>query len=248
MFILADDNGGLGGLVFAGVGGLFVAIGAGMAIVQARRLKNYLPVPAVVLDTEVTSHSGSKGGRTYGPKVTYEYKTPSGPRKSSKTLALEYSSSNRSWAERIIARYPTGSATLAYIDPGDDDNVFLVHETAFVPYIFILFPMIFFSIGVGGALKGFGPSGWTDADRLLAVAILWHIVGLCCLTHYRRAGGKLTFGPLLAFAVYVGAGLIALGVWDNQRRQPPPPPKPVPQVKRPKSRPPVKPQLPLEKE
>ena len=84
----------------------------------------------MVLDAEVISKPGSKGGTTYAPQVTYEYKTPSGPKKSSKTLALEYSSSNRGWAERIVARYPSGSATLAYVDPADYDRVFLVQRHA----------------------------------------------------------------------------------------------------------------------
>jgi hypothetical protein len=239
MMMLATSDSGWFGLLFAGFGGLFLLLGLGMAIAQARKIRTYVPTPAIVTSAEVVTKT-SGDGNTYTPVVAYEYQTPDGPKQSKKTLPIEYSTSDRRWAERIVARYPTGAAVVAYVHPTDETKVFLVHELSLMPYGFVMFAMVFVCIGTGIALAGMGPANWTDADRLMAVILDWNAVGLACLVHYRFNGGRFSLGPQLTFALYVGLGLIAVIVWDDLRHQPPPA-KPSVHVVKHRSRPVHKP-------
>jgi hypothetical protein len=200
MMMLATSDSGHFGLLFAGFGGMFVLIGAIMAIVQARKMRTYVPTPAVVTSAEVVTKS-SGDGSTYAPVVSYEYQTPDGPKQSNKTLPVEMSTSDRRWAERIVARYPVGAAAVAYMHPTDETKVFLVHELSLMPYGFVMFAMVFVCIGTGIALAGMGPANWTDADRLMAVILDWNAVGLACLVHNRFNGGRFSRGPPQTFAL-----------------------------------------------
>jgi len=143
------------GLIFAALGGLFTLLGVWTAITQARKLRTYVPAPATITSSEVAIKSDSDGS-TYAPKISYVYHAGGQAREGTAALAIEFSTSNRSWAEKIVRRYPPGKMTQAYVDPLHPEKAFLVHELTVMPYGMVMFSMIFVIIGLGIIIGGGG--------------------------------------------------------------------------------------------
>ena len=212
------------GLIFAGFSGIFLFVGAMLARKQAHRLATYRPVPAEVLSSDVASGTGSKGGTTYSPNIRFSYHIAGRTLEADTPLAMGKMSSSGQWAHKIVARYPAGMKTSAYVDPEDEKKVFLVRDVSFFPYIFILFPMIHFAIGLGLTLGGGDKPVCSEALAVLITALAWNATGAACLFHFRSAGGRMDLGTKIAFMLYGGAGVILLVVASHLAANPPEPP------------------------
>jgi hypothetical protein len=197
------------GLAFMGIAGVFLVVGGVMARRQARRLATYRPVPAMVLSSEVVGSSDSDG-RTYSPNIRFSYTVGGQTHEGDSPLPVGKMSSSGNWAQKIVDRFPAGMKTSAYVDPADASNAFLVRHVSFLPYIFVLFPMIHFAVGLGALLGDGDPPLCTTAQALLITALAWNAVGAACLFHYRSAGGQMTLPIQVVFILYGGAGLILL--------------------------------------
>lgn len=215
---------------------VFVAIGAGMAWRQHRKITTYQPAPATVLATRVDRHvsHNSRGGSSvsYKPVVRYRYEAGGQTHESEEILPVSQSSS-QSWARSIVSRYKAGQRTTAYHDPADPSSAFLLRQYTFFPYVFILFPMIFFvvAIGVAGALRlsdepappAPQADGWFAvrpqlrvADkrrRARFVAAVWWSVGVAACGHYFSvAAWPWEMLAVVATAIYAALGCVPLGL------------------------------------
>ncbi|MCC5829824.1 MAG: DUF3592 domain-containing protein [Phycisphaeraceae bacterium] len=209
-----------------------MAAGVGFAIYQHVMLVRYQPITATIERTWIDIQSDSDG-TSYAPKVDHRYEVAGQSHVGNRVFPLEVHSSSRSEAQRTINRFTVGQSVTAYYLPSSPSSSFLLKEPTFFPYIFVLFPMLFFAVGVSfmigapriskteedpkPAIEGFfelAPSTSLIA-RLKAsgfVTGLWWLAGLFCLLHFTGIGGRMTAFPSIALGIYGGLGLIGLGV------------------------------------
>jgi hypothetical protein len=133
-------RGRVGILLMVAFCSIFLGVGATMAFNENRRLTTYRPVEATVLSTRVDEHSDSDGS-TYEPVVEYRYFVNDRPYTASRVTPLKMSRSGR-WAHRVIAKYSVGATYMAYYDPADPSEAFLMRTRSFIPWAFILIPTI----------------------------------------------------------------------------------------------------------
>jgi len=123
-------------------------------VIQILGARNWRPTPCVILTSEVGTHSGSKGGRTYSIDVTYEYTVEEQRYVSSRYQFMPGSSSGYDGKKAVIDRLPPGTAATCYVNKRDPSEAVL--ERGFTGDLFYgLIPMIFALIGGGGLLGVF---------------------------------------------------------------------------------------------
>lgn len=195
------------GLIFSGFAGLFLAVGIYAARRQAKRLATYRPVPATVIASEVERRSTGKG-QSYEPRIRFRYMAGGRTHECDTPLPVDgiKGGGSEDWAQQLVGRYPAGANTTAYVDPDDPAKAFLVREASIGPYVFILFPMIHFCVGVGVMFGG----RLSVAALVMLIALLWNGAGIACLFHYRAAGGAMRLGARVGFLLYCGIGMIML--------------------------------------
>ncbi|MBN1346408.1 MAG: DUF3592 domain-containing protein [Phycisphaerae bacterium] len=210
----------------------FVGVGTYLVHRQHHKITTCRPVEATVLSTDIkVTQSRNSDGRTstsYQPIVVYRYEVDGRTYTCDAVTPLAESAS-RSWANEIVNKYKKGREVTAYYDPKEPAEAFLEKQYSFFPYMFILFPMLFFAVaagvGVGMAVwqkKGEAlpvSGGWFElrpttriADRrkaALIVAAVWHLVGVAAWGHYFRVASPPyeTFGIVVTI-IYEAIGLI----------------------------------------
>jgi len=214
-------GGALFGLFFMVMAALFIVVGARNAVEQAVRLRTYLPVPARIISSAVTCRHTSKGDR-FAVRIQYSYTVAGTPYTSTALSPIDGSgtwSSSAAAAQELVDAYPAGAASTAYRAPRDPHQAFLIHHLRFVPYVFMLFPMIHFEIGLAVLLAsiGAGASPQRAAGIMLVLALVWDAVGVAAFGHFLLVGGRLWWKPLIALALYGGLGLV-LTVAAQRRR------------------------------
>ena len=135
---------GCGTLVIAALFGLpllaVAAIGVRGLYDQHWRLRNYVPVEAVVLEVGVEDHPTSRGGSTWEPMVRYAYQVQGTDYQGRQVLPVEYRSSD-AWAARVAGQFQVGQRVTAYHHPLHPERAFLVRERGGVWVWFILIPL-----------------------------------------------------------------------------------------------------------
>jgi hypothetical protein len=207
------------GIIFILFACLFIAAGIGFAATQAGKLRSYLPIPATVTGVEVQTRSGSDT-MTYAPLVHFTYRVDGAAHAAHTPFPLDTSSSG-SWAYDVVGRYHAGQLVTAWYNPADPDQAFLEREVDVLPYLFILFPMLFACIGLAGwpsagraALDAAGM-----ATRVGGIAALWWLVGLLAASHFASIGGALRGLTLVAFGAYAVFGIGLLLGWSALARK-----------------------------
>jgi Protein of unknown function (DUF3592) len=129
------------------IGALFALPLVFMAAAGARglydqhwRLRNYVPVEAVVLEVGVQDHPTSRGGSVWEPMVRYGYQVQGTDYQSRQVLPVEYRSSE-AWAARVARPFQVGQRVTAYHHPRHPERAFLVRERGGVWVWFILIPL-----------------------------------------------------------------------------------------------------------
>jgi hypothetical protein len=187
------------GLIFSGFSLIFIDVGSYMAWSQDHAMRAHVPVTANVLSRDIESNSDSDG-TTYRPVVKYRY-TVNGRSYESDQVTVLKEASGHSWATGVLARIPSGDTVRAYYDPADPSSAFLLRETSFFPYIFILFPMVFMCIGLASMVSD-KPPDIQGLRPLVVMAIAWNGVGLLVASHYFGVGGALDLTAKVALALY----------------------------------------------
>ncbi len=150
---------GRGGLILIPFGLLFAAAGAvaGWFIAQDTWLKvlesrDWPEVACTVLTSEVDRRRGSDS-TTYRPAITYRYSWEDREWESSRYRFMDYSSSNRGWAQGVVNRYSPGSVHTARINPADPSEAVLERELGW--HVLLTFiPLAF--VAVGFVISGAG--------------------------------------------------------------------------------------------
>jgi hypothetical protein len=204
---LRKPLGRFGGLFFCGIAMIFVAIGSWLAYSQARALRTYLPAPAKLLSRTIQTSHDTDGGDTYTPGAEYRY-VVNGQTYECKQVTVTNMSSSHSWAQGQLAKLPEGRDVTAYYNPADPSDAFLIHEPSFFPYLFVLFPMIFISIGLGVMFPG--KKSQMTTRSLLPIALLWNGIGLIVAVQYHSLGGGFDLVAKVALCLYGLIGGLAL--------------------------------------
>jgi hypothetical protein len=138
-----DEGKGCHGCVLVGALlflGLFVLGGAVMSVAQWRMLREWRPVPAVVLDREVSETYDDEGARSYTPVVRYRY-TVGGHEYEATRVHPTLRSGLKGWAERQVRPFAPGSRVTAYYDPARPAESYLVRRSSIFPWLFTLVPL-----------------------------------------------------------------------------------------------------------
>lgn len=202
---------------------------------EALRARDWTRVPATIVRSEVASkwHSGSKGHPghySYRPYVVYAYDAGDGVRRESDRYAIGGlgGSSNRSRAESIVAAYPNGLKTAAWVDPDDPAASVLADPTAAPAWrslLPVLIAGLFAAVGaallVGGALwrrkRGRGPSrrgGVLRTRRLGTFAsyaffsVAWYAIIGGAATGFIGGGAPIEWPPVVIACVLLLVGLV----------------------------------------
>lgn len=136
------------GLVFVLFSLIFLAVGWALAVSQGKALHSHRAVDARVIDKGIDEKTDGDRGTTYTPWVRYEYVVDGRTYRSNRITPLDISA-GREWAQETIDRFDVGGIATAYYDPADPAQTYLIREASFLPYVFVLFPMIFTCLGLG---------------------------------------------------------------------------------------------------
>lgn len=132
--------------LFAGLG-VFIPFFALPAwrTVEAR---SWVATPCTILHSEVRAHPGDDS-TTYSVDVLYAYRVGGREVKSSRYNFSAGSTSGLEAKQKVIARYPEGSAAICYVDPADPTRAVLERGLSRDLWIGLL-PLIFVAVGAGG--------------------------------------------------------------------------------------------------
>jgi hypothetical protein len=203
------------GIIFAAFAALFIIIGWVMAILQQIKLTTYQPIAATVLGTSIeyieSSGSDHSGGPTYEPIVRYRYDV-AGQSYEANQVRPTGESASHEWAQQIISHYTKGQKVTAYYNPKNPSKAFLEPVASFFPYIFILFPMIHFCVGIGAILK----DRMRRSSLALLLGIIWYAVGAAAIAHFLSIPqAKMDLTARISIWTYLGLGLIPLLIWAH---------------------------------
>ncbi|MBX3358497.1 MAG: DUF3592 domain-containing protein [Phycisphaeraceae bacterium] len=122
--------------VIMGLAGLLmVATGAGMVLSQWSLLSRVVKTDAIVTNTDVVEHRGSKGKRSYEPRVSFQFDVAGTTYRSSRYAPQHREKGSRAWAESVVARHPVGSKVEVWYDPGSPSVAFLWRHCSFRGYM-----------------------------------------------------------------------------------------------------------------
>ena len=103
----------------------------------------------VVISSEVTRHSGSKGGSTYSVNILYSYEVKGREYRANRYNFMGGSSSGYDGKAAIVNRHPPGAKTFCYVNPRDPTDAVLEPGVT-ADLWFGLIPLVFVVVGVGG--------------------------------------------------------------------------------------------------
>ena len=95
------------------------------SIVHQVRAEKFPSTAGQVVSSQVTRHRGSKGGTSYGVKIGYQYVVDDRTFQAGRYRYGQVSSSNRSWAQATVARFPPGSQTRVFYNPANPSDALL---------------------------------------------------------------------------------------------------------------------------
>ncbi len=139
--------------------GVFMLVGIGLFFLGIQAWKNaeasrsWPSVQGKVISSEVTtrhSHSsGSHGGTstTYGAEIIYQYSYQGQEYRSNKGGMMRSSSSEYSFADRTVRRYPPGTPVKVFVDPKKPSESLLTPGAGWGEPAMIVMGLIFGLIG-----------------------------------------------------------------------------------------------------
>ncbi len=171
----------------------------------------FVPVPATVLQSEVTTRSSTSGGRTsttYTARVAYRYEIDGQVLVGDRVSYVEWGANNWEIAQETEAMFPLGAEVTAWVDPVDPEQAVLVPGVERFPFLVLLFLLPFHAVGLAGLTWRTPPRG--DVARLLARITLYDDgVGRTVL---RLPGLSPWFTGLIVFGCSSTVAALVLGV------------------------------------
>jgi uncharacterized protein DUF3592 len=95
------------------------------AFARQIRAEKFPSTTGTVTHSEVTLHRGSKGSTTYGVNIRYRYLVDDKPYDADRFRYGFVSSSDRVWAQAMVAAHPRGSQTQVFYDPANPAQALL---------------------------------------------------------------------------------------------------------------------------
>ena len=133
---------------------LVAGLGATYAILVRPALKlaqagGWRGTPCTIVSSNVGSHSGSKGGKTYSVDIVFRYEVEGRTFTGDRYDFMGGSSSGYDGKAEIVNRYPPGVVATCYVNPHDPADAVLDRRFhAF--YLIGLFPLLFVVVGAVG--------------------------------------------------------------------------------------------------
>lgn len=190
-------------IIFIGVALLFIFTGISQVVEQHTKIMYYRPAFARIISSDVVPEVEGEEDTNYRPAIEYTYEAEGRLYRSNLLMPL-YKSGSYGWAERFAEYYEEGFSYVAYYNPDNPAQSFLVRSVSFSPYLSILFPMVLVIYVV--SLMSLDISKWrrrkglkfTDEwkellipeapeDKLqmfFYVTMIWVVVGVVTLGHY----------------------------------------------------------------
>jgi hypothetical protein len=135
------------GTIFMLIGLLVTSFWAGPLWIELAALASYRPVSAVVLSSEVKTHTGSDS-TTYSIQIRYRYTVDGQSYESNRYDLLGGSSSGYKNKAKIVRQHPVGAEVICYVSPEFPDKAVLVRDWQPI-YLITGLPVLFFLIGLG---------------------------------------------------------------------------------------------------
>lgn len=164
---------------------------------------NWPTVKGEVTSSSVSSHRGSKGGRTYKPEVSYRYSVAGVAYTSdSITLCMSFSESGGGYARRTVAAFPAGKTVAVYYDPTSPGVSVLFNglgdrewQTLSLLALFVSVPAVLWMIALSGVRS-------QAEGRVGTVRVLEPAPGFSVIR-------DVTIGPWVVGAIVWFVGLVA---------------------------------------
>jgi hypothetical protein len=139
----------LGVAVFwSGITGAFLAFAVGSLWKHHYAATHYAATQGVVLTSKLNYSSGDEGGTTVAPKVRYRYAVAGNKYLGDRYDFAEVSSSDGSYARRVVAENPAGKAVTVYYNPDKPADAILSLNAPASGYFLLLFLQPFLLVGL----------------------------------------------------------------------------------------------------
>jgi len=120
--------------------GLFLSWQGVRTLQTAKQTNCWVETTGTIARSEIVSQRDNDGDRTYKPEIEYEYKA-NGMSRKGQTIYIGdgASSSDRSYAQRFVSRYPANCNVSVYYNPSDPDISVLekgIQKASFIPLVF----------------------------------------------------------------------------------------------------------------
>lgn len=134
--------------------GVFLVAGLVQEWREWRALRTFRPVAATVLSSDVEYVRASGGSRSaaYRPVVRYEYVLKGERHVADRVTPLHESRSSR-WATALAHRFAPGMSVVAYVNPADADDAYLVRSRSWLPWLFIGGPLLMLALVATGVRR-----------------------------------------------------------------------------------------------
>ena len=142
------------GLIFMAAGGAVLWFMTLRPILRVLDAQTWPEVPCTIVESHVAESSDSDGS-TYKVAVTFNYVYEGQELTSDRYDFTDFSSSGYDGKAEVVARYPAGSRTVAYVNPSNPSEAVLVRNFS-LRYLFGLFGLLFFLPGLFILIWGAG--------------------------------------------------------------------------------------------
>lgn len=140
------------GFAIAAVGAVFVWL-MWASFQRARIMDAWVSVPCVIVESRLAEEILNPNTPVnYRPVIRYRYERAGRSHESSRIRRIETKSSRRPKMEALLAQFPPGAETTAWVSPADPADAVLVRDKRTAIYS-IWFPALFVIGGAGIALS-----------------------------------------------------------------------------------------------
>jgi len=205
------------GCIFCGMAMLFMGVGIYQVTSQQVVMARVTEVQGTVTSKNIKTirSSNSKGGSStsYRPVIEYTFNYKGATFTGNQYNFMDESGQHQ-WASDATSKFAVGSTYPVFVDPNEPSLSFLTRDLSFLPYFFIVFPMIHFCVGAGIVLR----TGlqWPKRRVWGFLAASWGVVGGTAFSHYfASANGSYGWMPIIAACIYLLATVVLLIGWQR---------------------------------
>lgn len=135
-------------LFWCGITGLFACFAIGSLVRHHDARSRFASTQGIVLSSKVKVSDDSEGGSSYGPRIKYRYTVAGQDYIGTRYDFASMSSSDSSYARRVVRENPPGKAVTVYYDPRKPSEAILSLAAPGMAYFLLLFLQPFFLVGL----------------------------------------------------------------------------------------------------